>query len=207
MYSACMFDKIHLKCYAIVLHFLSFSLFFHFSSLFLNTQNFPLKNGSFEYTLDRTVDRNFANVILNIVEQKGIIWKTRSKTVQQSKRQWQIVLRKLQNKPLTFSFLLRGDNRKYNPHSRVPFSNFGVLKNFTPGGPLSSITRIGTWTLWRSSLINLLKIILISAKKNVFISKNLCRFFYRENSTDATKLSKEELETGNWERVYSDNLN
>ena len=48
-------------------------LFFHFSSLFLNTQNFPLKNVSFEDTLDRTVDRNFANVILNIVEQKGII--------------------------------------------------------------------------------------------------------------------------------------
>ena len=47
-------------------------------------------------------------------------------------------------KPVTFSFLLGGDNRKYNPHSRVPFSNFGVLKNFTPGGPLSSITRIGT---------------------------------------------------------------
>ena len=47
--------------------------FFHFSSLFLNTQNFPVKNVSFEYTLDRTVDRNFANVILNIVEQKGII--------------------------------------------------------------------------------------------------------------------------------------
>ena len=46
--------------------------FFHFS-LFLNTQNFPLKNVSSEYTLDRTVDRNFANVILNIVEQKGII--------------------------------------------------------------------------------------------------------------------------------------
>ena len=41
--------------------------FFHFPSLFLNTQNFPLKNVSFEYTLDRTVDRNFANVILNIV--------------------------------------------------------------------------------------------------------------------------------------------
>ena len=33
--------------------------FFHFSSLFLNTQNCPLKNVSFEYTLDRTVDRNF----------------------------------------------------------------------------------------------------------------------------------------------------
>ena len=47
-------------------------------------------------------------------------------------------------KPVTLSFLLGGDNRKYNPHSRVPFSNFGVLKNFTPGGPLSSITRIGT---------------------------------------------------------------
>ena len=47
--------------------------FFHFSFLFLNTQNCPLKNVSFEYTLDRTVDRNFANVILNIVEQKGII--------------------------------------------------------------------------------------------------------------------------------------
>ena len=136
--------------------------FSHFSSLFLNTQNFPLKNVSFEYTLDRTVDRNFANVILNIVEQKGIIWKTRSKTVQQSKRQWQIVLRKLQNKPLTFSFLLRGDTRKFNRHSRVSFSNLGVLKNFTPESPLSSMTRIGTWALWRSSLINLLKIILIS---------------------------------------------
>ena len=47
-------------------------------------------------------------------------------------------------KPVTLSFLLGGDNRKYNPHSRVPFSNFGVLKNFTPRGPLSSITRIGT---------------------------------------------------------------
>ena len=40
-------------------------------------------------------------------------------------------------KPVTFSFLLGGDNRKYNPHSRVPLSNFGVLKNLTPGGPLS----------------------------------------------------------------------
>ena len=28
---------------------------------------------SFGYTLYRTVDRNFANVILNIVKQKGII--------------------------------------------------------------------------------------------------------------------------------------
>ena len=53
--------------------FPSLFCFFHFSSLFLNTQNCPLKNVSFEYTLDRTVDRNFANVILNIVEQKGII--------------------------------------------------------------------------------------------------------------------------------------
>ena len=190
MYSACMYDKIHLKCYVIVLHFLSFSLFFIFL-LFLNTQNCPLKNGSFEYTLDRTVDRNFANVILNIVEHKGIIWRTRSKLIQRPKRQWQsvpniiiiiiiiiviIITKEVTRKPLTLSFLLGGDNRKYNPHSRVPFSNFGVLKNFTPGGPLSSITRIGTWTLWRSSLINLLKIILISAKKNVFISKNLCRF-------------------------------
>ena len=138
--------------------FLFFSFFFSVSQ----HANCPLKNVSFEYTLDRTVDRNFANVILNIVEQKGIIWKTRSKTVQQSKRQWQIVLRKLQNKPLTFSFLLRGDTRKFNRHSRVSFSNLGVLKNFTPESPLSSMTRIGTWALWRSSLINLLKIILIS---------------------------------------------
>ena len=30
MYSACMYKKIHLKCYVIVLHFLSFSLFFIF---------------------------------------------------------------------------------------------------------------------------------------------------------------------------------
>ena len=169
--------------------------FFHFSSLFLNTQNCPLKNVSFEYTLDRTVDRNFANVILNIVEQKGIIWKTRSKTVQQSKRQWQIVPRKLQNKPLTFSFLLRGDTRKFNRHSRVPFSNLGVLKNFTPESPLSSMTRIGTWALWRSSLINLLKIILISTKKDVFISKNLCHF-----STEKIGRMLPKRWTRNWKR-------
>ena len=200
-----------------------FSFFHVFFFYFINTQNCPLRNVSFGYMLYRTVDRNFAYVILNIVKQKGIIWRTRSKLIQRPKRQWQsvpniiiiiiiiiiviIITKEVTRKPLTLSFLLGGDNRKYNPHSRVPFSNFGVLKNFTPGGPLSSITRIGTWTLWRSSLINLLKIILISAKKNVFISKNLCRVFYRENITDATKLSKEELETGNWERVYSDNLN
>ena len=65
--------KFILKCYAIVLHFLSFSLFFHFFFYFINTQNCPLRNVSFGYTLYRTVDRNFANVILNIVKQKGII--------------------------------------------------------------------------------------------------------------------------------------
>ena len=75
MYSTCMYDKIYLICHVIVLHSFPFPFFsFFFSvSLFLNTQNFPLKNVSFEDTLDRTVDRNFANVILNIVEQKGII--------------------------------------------------------------------------------------------------------------------------------------
>ena len=56
--------------------FLSFPFFFFFFIFllyFINTQNCPLKNVSFGYTLYRTVDRNFANFILNIVERKGII--------------------------------------------------------------------------------------------------------------------------------------
>ena len=73
MYSACMYDEIHLKCYAIVLHFLSFSLFFIFFFYFINTQNCLLKNVSFGYILYHTVDRNFAYVNFNIVKQKGII--------------------------------------------------------------------------------------------------------------------------------------
>ena len=73
LYSTCMYDKIHLKCYVIVLHFLSFYLFFHSSLLFHHTQNCLLKNVSFGYTLYRTVHRNFVDVIFNIVKQKGII--------------------------------------------------------------------------------------------------------------------------------------
>ena len=189
---ACMIKSIWYVTWSCYISFplLFFSCFF---SLFLNTQNFPLRNVSFGYMLYRTVDRNFAYVILNIVKQKGIVWRTRSKLIQRPKRQWQsvpnitiiiiiiiiiviIITKEVTRKPLTLSFLLGGDNRKYNPHSRVPFSNFGVLKNFTPESPLSSMTRIGTWALWRSSLINLLKIILISTKKDVFINKNLCHF-------------------------------
>ena len=44
--------KFILKCYVIVLHFLSFSLFFHFFFYFINTQNCPLRNVSFGYTMD-----------------------------------------------------------------------------------------------------------------------------------------------------------
>ena len=46
--------------------------FFSFFFLFHQHANCPLRNVSFGYTLYRTVDRNFANVILNIVKQKGI---------------------------------------------------------------------------------------------------------------------------------------
>ena len=208
-----MYDKIHLKCYVIVLHFLSFPFlffffffFFIFLLYFINTQNCPLKNVSFGYTLYRTVDWNFANFILNIVERKGIILKNTFKNYTAIKKAVTKCTKEVTNKPLTFSFLLRGDNRKYNWHSRVLFSNFGVLKNSTPESPLSSITRIGTWTLWSSSLINLSKIILISTEKDVFISKNRFRFSTEGNSTDVIKTSKEELETGNGERMYSGNL-
>ena len=82
-----------------------------------------------------------------------------------------------------------------NRHSRVSFSNLGVLKNFTPESPLSSMTRIGTWALWRSSLINLLKIILISTKKDVFINKNLCYF-----STEKIGRMLPKHWTRNWKR-------
>ena len=51
LYSTCMYGKIHLKSYVIVLHFLSFYLFFIFLFYFINTQNCLLKNVSFGYTL------------------------------------------------------------------------------------------------------------------------------------------------------------
>ena len=103
LYFTCMYDKIHLKCYLIVLHFLSF-LFFIILFYFINTQNCLLKNVSFGYTLYRTIHRNFAHVIFNIVKQKGIIWRTRSKLIQWSKRQWQSVPRKLQENLLPSAF-------------------------------------------------------------------------------------------------------
>ena len=42
-------------------------------------------------------------------------------------------------KPVTFSFLLGGDNRKYNPHSRVPFFKLRCFVKLHP---------------WRSFVIN-----------------------------------------------------
>ena len=104
LYSTCMYGKIHLKSYVIVLHFLSFYLFFILLFYFINTQNCLLKNVSFGYTLYRTIHRNFAHVIFNIVKQKWIIWRTRSKLIQWSKRQWQSVPRKLQENLLPSAF-------------------------------------------------------------------------------------------------------
>ena len=91
---ACMMKSIWIvtRSYCISFPFLFFSFFFPY---FINTQNCLLKNVSFGYILYHTVDRNFAYVNFNIVKQKGIIWRTRSKLIQRSKRQWQSVPRKL----------------------------------------------------------------------------------------------------------------
>ena len=83
---ACMMKSIWIVTwsYCISFPFLFFSFFFPY---FINTQNCLLKNVSFGYILYHTVDRNFAYVNFNIVKQKGIIWRTRSKLIQRSKRQ------------------------------------------------------------------------------------------------------------------------
>ena len=110
-------------------------------------------------------------------------------------------------KPVTLSFLLGGDNRKYNPHSRVPFFKLRCFVKLHP---------------WRSFVINntdrnlnFMEVITYKpVKKNSYQREKGCiyqqeslPFFYRENSTDVTKLSNEELERGNGEQVHSDNVN
>ena len=73
LYSTCMCDKVHFEMLRDRIAFPFLFSFFSFFFYFINTQNCPLRNVSFGYTLYRTVDRKFANVILNIVKQKGII--------------------------------------------------------------------------------------------------------------------------------------
>ena len=132
LYSTCMYDKIHLICYVIVLHFLSFYLFFIFLFCFINTQNCLLKNVSFGYTLYRTVHRNFVDVIFNIVKQKEL-YEEHVQNSYSDRKGSNKVYQGSYKKTCYLQLSLGGDNQKYNPH-----------KNTTAGGPLSSMKWIGT---------------------------------------------------------------
>ena len=156
LYSTCMCDKIHLKCYVIVLHFLSFSLFSFFSSVSSTRRTVSWKM----LALDIHSTVLFIGILLMsslILLNKKELYEEHVQNSYSDRKGSNKVYQGSYKKTCYLQLSLGGDNQKYNPH-----------KNTTPGGPLSSMKWIGTWTLWRSSLINLLKIFSSARERSIY---------------------------------------
>ena len=156
LYSICMCDKIHLKCYVIVLHFLSFSLFSFFSSVSSTRRTVSWKM----LALDIHSTVLFIGVLLMsslILLNKKELYEEHVQNSYSDRKGSNKVYQGSYKKTCYLQLSVGGDNQKYNPH-----------KNTTPGGPLSSMKWIRTWTLWRSSLINLLKIFSSARERSIY---------------------------------------
>ena len=171
LYSTCMCDKIHLKCYVIVLHFLSFSLFSFFSSVSSTRRTVSWKM----LALDIHSTVLFIGILLMsslILLNKKELYEEHVQNSYSDRKGSNKVYQGSYKKTCYLQLSVGGDNQKYNPH-----------KNTTPGGPLSSMMAVITYKPVKNILISTRTKYLLARILIVFLPKCRARNWKRETGS------------------------